>query len=76
MVRECWVLFELVWRVRNNILYSKDSSGAKRQNEHLTEHLLHFKYNADTMLQHGDRNQIDYPRVNSCPGRECERVVC
>ena len=32
-------------------------------NELLTEQLLHFKHNADTMLQYGDRNQIDYPRA-------------
>ena len=63
LVRECWTLFELVWQVRNDILHSKDSSDAKTRNEHLTEQLLHFKYNADTMLQHGDRNQIDYPRT-------------
>ena len=63
LVGECWVLFESVWQVRNDILHSKDISGAKRHNAHLTEQLLHFKYNADTMLQHGDRNQIDYPRT-------------
>ena len=57
------LLFELVWQVRNDILQSKDSIGASRPNAHLTEQLLHFKYNADMMLQYGDRNQIDYPRV-------------
>ena len=63
LVRECWTLFELVWQVRNDILHSKDSIGASMRNAHLTEQLLHFKYNADTMLQYGDRNQIDYPRA-------------
>ena len=57
------LLFELVWQVRNDILHSKDSIGASMRNAHLTEQLLHFKYNADTMLQYGDRNQIDYPRA-------------
>ena len=46
--------------MRNDILHSKDSIGAKTRNEHLTEQFLHFKYNADTMLQYDDRNQIDY----------------
>ena len=45
LVRECWTLFELAWKVRNDILYSKD------------------RYNADTMLQCGDRNQINCPRA-------------
>ena len=49
--------------IQHDILHSKDSSGAKTRNEHLTEQLLHFKCNTDTMLQHGDRNQIDYPRA-------------
>ena len=62
-VREYWTLFELVWQVRSDILHSKDSIGAKTRNEHLAEQLLHFKYNADTMLQCGDKNQIDYPRA-------------
>ena len=35
----------------------------QRANAHLTEQLLQYKYNADTMLQYGDRNQIDYPRA-------------
>ena len=49
--------------MQNDILHSKDSIGAKTQNERLNEQLLHFKYNADTMLQCGDRDQIDYPRA-------------
>ena len=56
LVREYWTLFELAWKVRNDILHSKDSIGAKTRNEHLTEQLLHFKYNANAMLQCGDRN--------------------
>ena len=64
LVRECWTLFESVWQVRNGILHSKDSIGASARNAHLTEQLLQYKYNADTMLQYGDRNQIDY--VTSC----------
>ena len=47
--------------MQNDILHYKDSIGTKIRNGHLTEQLLHFKYNADTMLQYGDRHQIDYP---------------
>ena len=35
--------------MQNDILHSKDSIGARIRNEHLTEQLFHFKYNADTM---------------------------
>ena len=63
LVRECWTLFESVWQMRNGIFHSKDSIGTRMRNEYLTEQLLHFKYNANTMLQYGDRNQIDYPRA-------------
>ena len=55
-VRECWTLFKSVWQMQNDILHSKDSIGAKTHNEHLTEQLLRFKYNANTMLQYRDRN--------------------
>ena len=60
LVKECWALFESVWATRNEILHSKDSIGAKIHHGHLSEQLLHFKCNADSMLCYGDRNLIDH----------------
>ena len=76
LVRECWVLFESVWQVRNDILHSKDISGAKRHNEHLTEQLLRFKYNADTMLQYGATEiRLTKPGLRSSRGQGHGRTV-
>ena len=62
--------------MQNDILHSKDSIGAEMRNKHLTEQLLHFKYNSDTMLQCGDRNQSNYPRAEILSWTRAQKVVC
>ena len=73
IVREYWTLFESVWSMRNCILHSKDSIGAKMRHAHLNEQLLHFKCNGDSMLHCGDRNQINQPKAEILSWRRARK---
>ena len=61
LVRECWNLFEKVWKTRNDKVHDTDGILSKTKHIHLTEELMRFKQNATTLLHYTDHNMIDYP---------------